>query len=97
MCQACWNGYYMFEKQCNQSYTQRLEMKLMLVNVMVVQVLFYGVEVWDDTTSLSAWLEIEKIQILFFCRQGGINSSTSHLVVLIEIGAQLVDLLCDAI
>ena len=96
MCQACWNGYCMFENQCNQSYTQRLQMKLMLVNAMVVQVLFYGVEVWGDTTSLSAWLEIEKIQILFFCRRGGINSSTSHLVVLIEIGAQLVDLLCDA-
>ena len=36
---------YMFENQCNQIDSQGWEVRLMLFNAMVVQVLLYGVEV----------------------------------------------------
>ena len=51
-----WNNYYMFEDQCNQSDIQGW-VRLMLLNVMVVQVLLYRVEVWGGTVSRSAWSE----------------------------------------
>ena len=44
--QVCWKIYYMLEHQCNQTDTHRWEMKLMLFNVMITQVLLCGVEVW---------------------------------------------------
>ena len=59
---AGWNGYYMFENQYNQSDTRGWEVRLMLFNAMVVQVLLYGVEVWGGTISLSAWNEIRKFK-----------------------------------
>ena len=33
-------------------------MKLMLFNVMVMQVIYYGAEVWGGTISSNAWNEI---------------------------------------
>ena len=39
-------SYYLLENQCNQSDTCGWEVKLMLFNAMVTQVLLYGVEVW---------------------------------------------------
>ena len=59
------NSYYMLENQWNQSDIRQWEVKLMLFNVMVVQVLLDRVEVWGDILSLSAWNEIEKNQNLF--------------------------------
>ena len=45
-----------------------------------------GMEVWSSTVSLSAWNKIQKIQKLFICRQLGVNSSTSYVMIL-ETGA----------
>ena len=59
---AGWKSYYLLEKQCNQSDTCGWEVKLLLFNAMITQLLLYGVEVWGDTISLDAWNEIEKIQ-----------------------------------
>ena len=56
-----WYNYYMIEHQCNQSDTQGWEVRLMLFNAIVVQVLLYGVEVLGGTIIVSAWNEIEKI------------------------------------
>ena len=39
----------MLENKCNQSDTHGWEVKLVLFNAMVTQVLLYGVEVWGDT------------------------------------------------
>ena len=47
-------NYYMLENQCNQSYTRGWEVKLMLFNAMVTQVLLYGVEVLGGTISCNA-------------------------------------------
>ena len=54
-------SYYMLENKCNQSDTHGWEVKLMLFNAMITQVLFYRVEVQGGTISLNAWNEIEKI------------------------------------
>ena len=43
--QAGWKSYYLLGSQCNQSDTCGWEVKLMLFNAMVTQVLLYGVEV----------------------------------------------------
>ena len=51
--------------KCNQSYTLGFEVKQMLFNAMVKQVLHYGVEVWGDTIPLNAWNDIEKLQKMF--------------------------------
>ena len=59
---AGWNGYYMFENQYNQCDTRGWEVRLILFNAMVVQVLLYGAEVWGGTISLSAWNEIRKFK-----------------------------------
>ena len=48
-CQTGWKSYYMLENKCNQSDTHGWEVKLVLFNAMVTQVLLYGVEVWGDT------------------------------------------------
>ena len=50
----------MLENKCNQSDTHGWEMKLVLFNEMVTQVLLHGVEVWRRTISLNAWNEIER-------------------------------------
>ena len=52
--QASWKSYYLLENQCNQSDACGWEVKLMLFNAMVTQVLLYGVEVWGGTISLNA-------------------------------------------
>ena len=39
-----WKSYFMLENKCNQSDTHGWDVKLMLFNAMVTQVLFYGVE-----------------------------------------------------
>ena len=54
------NHITFLENQCNQSDTCGWEVKLMLFNAMVTQVLLYGVEVRGGTISLNAWNEIEK-------------------------------------
>ena len=59
----------MFENERNQSDTRGWEVRLMLFNAMVTQVLLYGVELWGDTIPLSAWKQIEKILNLFLCKQ----------------------------
>ena len=76
--QAGWNGYYMFENQCNTSDTGGWEVKLMLFNAMVILVLLYGVEMWGGTISQTALNEIEKIHKLFLHRQLRLKSSTSY-------------------
>ena len=48
-------------------------MRLKLFNVMVVQVLLYGYEVWGGTISFSAWNEREKLQTMFLRRQLGVK------------------------
>ena len=63
--QAGWNSYCMFENQCNKSDTRWREVRLMLFNNMVIQVLLYRVEVQGGTISFGAWNEIEKIQKWF--------------------------------
>ena len=61
----------MLENKCNRSDTHGWEVKLMLCNAIVTQVLLYGVEVWGGTISLNPWNEIEKIQNMFLRRQLG--------------------------
>ena len=56
----------MLDYESNQSDT--CEVRLMLFNAMVVQVLLYRIEVWDGTISLSVWNEIEKIQKMFLAK-----------------------------
>ena len=65
----------------------------MLFNVMVTQVLLYGVEVLGDTISLNAWNEIEKIQKMFLRRQLGVKCTTSYQVMLLKIGVRPIELL----
>ena len=65
----------------------------MLFNAMVIQLLLYGVEVWGGTISLSAWNEIQKIQKMFLPRQLGVKPSTSYFIMLLEIGAQPIEVL----
>ena len=72
----------MFENQCNQSDTQGWEVRLMLFNAMVV--LLYGVQVWGDKISLSAWDIIAKIEKVFLRRQLGVKSSTSYPTMRLE-------------
>ena len=60
------------------------EVKLMLFNVMVTQVLLYGVEVKGGTISRNAWNEIKKIEKLFLSRQLGMKCTTSYEVMLLE-------------
>ena len=56
----------MFENQYNQCDTRGWEVRLILFNAMVVQVLFYGVEVWGGIISLGAWNEIREFKICFY-------------------------------
>ena len=86
-------NYYMIEHQCNQSDTQGWEVRLMLFNAIVVQVLLYGVEVLGGTIIVSARNEIEKIQKMFLCRQLGVKFSTSYPIMLLEIGARPIEIL----
>ena len=74
----------MLENKCNQSDTHGWEVKLVLFNAMVTQVLLYGVEVWGDTISLNAWNEIVKVQNMFLRRQLGEKSTTSYQVMLMK-------------
>ena len=53
----------------------------------------YGVELGGDIISLSAWNEIEKFKKVLSHRQLGVKSSTSYLVMLLEIGAQPIKVL----
>ena len=50
--QVGWNSYYMFENQCNQSDAPGWEVRLMLFNAIVVQVLFYAMGVRGGTIVL---------------------------------------------
>ena len=50
--------------------------ELMLFNAMVTQVLLYGVQVWEESISLKAWNEIEKIQKMFLRRELGVKSTS---------------------
>ena len=52
----------MFENHSNQSETQGWEVRLRLLKAMVIELLLYGVEMWGDGISRSAWNETEKIQ-----------------------------------
>ena len=56
-------------------------------NVMVVQVLLYGVEVWGETVSLSTCNEIGKFEKMFLCRELGVKYSKSNSIIVLEIGA----------
>ena len=85
------NSYYMLENQWNQSDIRQWEVKLMLFNVMVVQVLLDRVEVWGDILSLSAWNEIEKNQNLFLHRKLLAKSSTSYPITLLETSSQAIE------
>ena len=91
--QAGWKSYYMLENQCNQSDTRGWEVKLMLFNAMVTQVLLYGVEVWGGTISRNAWNEIEKIQKMFLRRNLGVKSTTTYQVMLLETGTRPIEML----
>ena len=53
----------------------------------------YGVELGGDIISLSAWNEIEKFKKVLSHRQLGVKSSTSYLVMLLESGAQPIEVL----
>ena len=68
----------------SKSDTIGWEVELMLVNVMVTQVMLYGVEVWGDIISLNAWNEIVKVQNMFLRRQLGEKSTTSYQVMLMK-------------
>ena len=61
----------MFENQCNQYVAQGWEVILMVFNDMMVQVLLYGVDVGNGTTSLSALNEIENIKKIVLARTIG--------------------------
>ena len=74
----------MFEKQCNQCNTLVWEVRLMLLNVMVVQELLYGVEVLGDPMSLNAWNETNKIQKLLFHRNLGVKSLIVSPIMFLE-------------
>ena len=76
------------ENKCNQSDTHGWEVKLMLFNAMITQVLLYG-----GTISLNAWDEIEKIQKMFLRKQLGVKSRTSYQVMLLEKGVQPIEIL----
>ena len=77
--QGSWKSH-MLEKQCKQSDTHGWEVRSMLFNAMVAQVLLYGVEVWGGTIPLNALNEIEKIQKMFLRRQLGVKSTTPNQV-----------------
>ena len=72
----------MLENQKNQSDNHGWEVKVMLFNTMVIQVLLCELEVWGDNISLNTWNEITNIQKMFFIK---------------TIARRIHDLLCYAI
>ena len=72
--------------KCNQSDTHGWEVRQMLFNVMVTQVLLYEVEVWGAAISLNTWNEIEKIQKM-------LESTTSYQVMLFETVVRPIEIL----
>ena len=87
------NSYYAFENQYKQSDTQGWEMRLMLFNALVDQVFLHKVVLWGGAISLGAWNEIKNIQILFLHRQLRAKSSTSYLIMLLEIGGKPIEVI----
>ena len=64
---------YPLMDQCNQRDTDRWEGKLLLFNVIVTQLLVYGIEVWGGTIHPNAWNQTEKILNVFWRWQLGVN------------------------
>ena len=64
--QALWKSSYMLENQHNQSHTHGWEVKVMLFNTTVTQVLLCRLEVWGDTITLNTWNEIVRIRKYVF-------------------------------
>ena len=71
--QAAWKSYYMLENKCKLSDAHGWQVKLMLFNTMVTQVLLYGSEVQGDTISFNAWNGIDKIQRMFLADNWELN------------------------
>ena len=82
----------MLENKCNESDTQ-WEVKLMLFNSMVTQVLLYGVQVWEGTISLNAWNEFDNIQNMFLRRQLGVKYTTSYQVMILKTSVRPIEIL----